>query len=166
MDSLARDQGRCSLAAEALRSWGTLKVRAHGVSMLPTLWPGDVLTVQSVRPEQVEPGEIVLYMRHDRFFIHRIVSTDPRRDKACLVTRGDCMFEDDPPVDRSELLGKIVEVRRAGSTFLPVRKPSPFRRLLAWLFCHWSLFRRVGLRFRGLRRESGNRRDQTFVSAA
>jgi signal peptidase I len=134
--------------------------------MLPTLWPGDVLTVQAVDPEQVEPGEIVLYMRHDRFFIHRIVNTDLRHDKAFLVTRGDCMFEDDPPVDRNELLGKIVEVRRASSTFLPVRKLSPFRRLLAWLFCHWSLFRRVGLRFRAHRRESGNQRDHTFVSAA
>ena len=122
MDSQARDQGRCSLAAEALRSWGTLKVRAHGVSMLPTLWPGDVLTVQSVRPEEVEPGEIVLYMRRDRFFIHRIVSADLKRDKAFLVTRGDCMFEDDPPVDRSELLGRIVEVRRAGSKFHPGAK--------------------------------------------
>jgi hypothetical protein len=134
--------------------------------MLPTLWPGDVLTVQSVDPEQVEPGEIVLYMRHDRFFIHRIVSTDLRHDKAFLVTRGDCMFEDDSPVDRNELLGKIVEVRRAGSTFLPVGKLSPFCRLLAWLFCHWSLFRRVGLRFLAHRRESGNQRDHTFVSAA
>jgi hypothetical protein len=115
--------------------------------MLPTLWPGDILTVQSVHPEQVEPGEIVLYMRHDRFFIHRIVSTDLRRDKAFLITRGDCMFEDDPPVDRSELLGKIVEVRRATSTFTPMRKLSPLRRFLAWVFCHWSLFRRVSLRF-------------------
>ena len=94
--------------------------------MLPTLWPGDVLTVQSVRPEQVEPGEIVLYMRRDRFFIHRIVSADLKRDKAFLVTRGDCMFEDDPPVDRSELLGRIVEVRRAGSKFIPGRKLSSF----------------------------------------
>jgi hypothetical protein len=134
--------------------------------MLPTLWPGDVLTVQSVRPEQVEPGEIVLYMRHDRFFIHRIVSTDLRHDKAFLVTRGDCMFEDDPPVDRSELLGKIVKVSRANSTLLPVRKLSLFRRLVAWLFCHWSLFRRVGLRFRAYPRESGNQHDHTFVGAA
>jgi signal peptidase I len=166
MDSQAREQGRCSLAAEVLRSWGTLKVRAHGVSMLPTLWPGDILTVESVRPEQVEPGEIVLYMRHDRFFIHRIVSTDLKRDKAFLVTRGDCMFEDDPAVDRSELLGRIVEVRRAGSSFMPVRKLSPFRRLLAWMFCHWSLFRRVGLRFGAHRRESDNQIEDTFVSAA
>jgi len=166
MDSQAGDQSRCSLAAEALRSWGTLKVRARGVSMLPTLWPGDILTVQSVRPEQVEPGEIVLYMRQDRFFIHRIVSTDLRRDKAFLVARGDCMFEDDPAVDRSELLGKIVEVRRAGSTFTPMRRFSPFHRLLAWLFCHWSLFRRVGLRFGAYRRESNDQIDDTFVSAA
>ncbi len=134
--------------------------------MLPTLWPGDVLTVQSVRPEEVEPGEIVLYMRRDRFFIHRIVSADLKRDKAFLVTRGDCMFEDDPPVDRSELLGRIVEVRRAGSKFIPGRKLSFSRRLLAWWFCHSSLFRRVGLRFAASHRESNDQIDDTFVSAA
>jgi signal peptidase I len=166
MDSLASDQARCSLAAEALRSWGILKVRANGVSMLPTLWPGDVLTVQSVRPEQVEPGEIVLYMRQDRFFIHRIVSRDLTCDKALLVTRGDCVFEDDPPVGRSELLGRIVEVRRPGSTFVPVRKLSRFRRLLAWLFCHWSFFRRVGLRLRTYRRNRDDQAEATFVDAA
>ncbi len=134
--------------------------------MLPTLWPGDVLTVQSVRPEQVEPGEIVLYMRQNRFFIHRIVSTDLKRDKAFLVTRGDCMFEDDPPVDRSELLGRIVEVRRAGSRFMPGRELTFFRRLLAGLFCHSTLFRRVGLRFGASRRESTDQIDEPFVSAA
>jgi hypothetical protein len=134
--------------------------------MLPTLWPGDILTIQSVRPEQVEPGEIVLYMRHDRFFIHRTVSTDLKRDKAFLVTRGDCMFEDDPPVDRSELLGRIIEVRSAGSKFMPGRKLSFFRRLLARLFCHSSIFRRVGLRFGASRRESNDQIDDIFVSAA
>ncbi len=134
--------------------------------MLPTLWPGDVLTVQSVRPEQVEPGEIALYMRQDRFFIHRIVSTDLKRDQAFLVTRGDSMFEDDPAVDNSELLGRIVEVQRAGSTFMPVRKLSLFRRILAWLFCHWSLFRRVGLRFEAYRRERNDQIDDTFVNTA
>jgi hypothetical protein len=134
--------------------------------MLPTLWPGDVLTVQSVRPEQVEPGEIVLYLRHDRFFIHRIVSTDLMRDNAFLVTRGDSMFEDDPAVDRSELLGRIVEVRRAGSTFTPMRKLSPTRRLLAWLFCHWSLFRRIGLRLGAYRGEPNDQTGDMFVNAA
>jgi signal peptidase I len=134
--------------------------------MLPTLWPGDVLTVQSIRPEQVEPGEIVLYMRQDRFFIHRIVSKDLTRDEAYLVTRGDCMSEDDPPVGRSELLGKITEVRRSGSIFMPAFRVTPFRRLVAWLFCHWGLLRRVGLRLGDYRRESDDQVEATFVSAA
>src|ERR1700687_592255 len=152
MDSQAREQGRCSLAAEALRSWGTLKVRANGVSMLPTLWPGDVLTVQSIRLDQGEPGEIVLYMRQDRFFIHRIISRDLTRDKTFLVTRGDCMFEDDPPIGGGELLGKIVGVWRGGSIFMAAPRLSPFRRFVGWLFCHWSFFRRVGLRLGTYRR--------------
>ena len=63
-----------------------------------------------------------------------------------LVTRGDCMAADDPPVERSELLGKVIEVRRSGSIFVPARKLSLFRRLMAWTLCHWDLFRRVGLR--------------------
>jgi signal peptidase I len=146
MDALARDAERCSLAAEGLRSWGTLKVRAAGVSMLPTLWPGDVLTVQHVRPEQVELGEIVLYTREGRFFIHRIVSQDLSDDAMFLLTRGDCMSAADPPVGRGELLGKVIEVRRSGSIFVPARKLSLSGRLLAWAFGHWNLFRRVGLR--------------------
>ena len=82
MDLQALDKVRCSLAAEALRSRGVLKLRAAGVSMLPTLWPGDLLTVQCLREEEVEPGEIVLYMRSDRFFVHRIVSQNPGQDNA------------------------------------------------------------------------------------
>jgi signal peptidase I len=166
MDIQARDESRCSLAAEGLRSWGVLKVRATGVSMLTTLWPGDVLTVHSVRPEQVEPGEIVLYMRQDRFFIHRIVSKNLTQDEAFLVTRGDSMSENDPPIESSELLGKIIEVHRSGSVFLPARRVSTFRRILAWLFCHWSLFRRVGLRLGPYRWKSDGQVEATLVSAA
>ena len=166
MNSQARDQSRCRLAAEGLRSWGVLKLRANGVSMLPTLWPGDLLTVESVRLEQVEPGEIVLYMRQGRFFVHRIVSKNCMQDEAFLVTRGDCMSENDPPVKSGELLGRITEVRRSGSNFMPARELSPFRRILAWLFCHWSLFRRVGLRLAAYRHERDSQVDATLVNAA
>src|ERR1700722_17098267 len=130
MNAQARNAGRCSLAAEGLRSWGTLKVRAAGVSMLPTLWPGDVLTVQPAEPEQVEPGEIVLYMRQGRFFIHRIVSQELSGNAGFLVARGDCMASDNPPVGHGELLGKVIEVRRSGSIFVPARKLALSRRLL------------------------------------
>jgi signal peptidase len=152
MNPETRDEGRCSVAAEALRSWGTLKLRATGISMLPALWPGDLLTVYTVRPELTQPGDIVLYMRQGRFFVHRVVKRNPGLDEALLVTRGDCMPENDPPVGRRELLGKITEVQRAGSVFAPARTLSPFSKLVAWMFCHWELFRRVGLRLWTYRR--------------
>ncbi len=165
MDSQARDQSKCILAAEGLRSWGVLKLRATGASMLPTLWPGDLLTVRAIEPEQVEPGEIVLYMRHDRFFIHRVVSQDLAREDAPLVTRGDCMSENDPAVRKDELLGKVTEVQRSGAAFVP-GELSLFRRLLAWMFCHWSLFRRAGLRLWNYRYVRDNQIKATFVNVA
>jgi signal peptidase I len=114
--------------------------------MLPAVWPGDLLTVRSHQPEDAERGEIVLYMRRGRFFIHRIVSTNPADHDAFLITRGDSMPKNDPPVRRSEFLGKVTEIRRAASIVLPARKRSAFNQILGYLFCHWSLFRRAGLR--------------------
>lgn len=166
MDPQELDEVRCGLAAEALRSRGVLILRATGVSMLPTLWPGDLLTVQCLRGEEAEPGEIVLYMRHDRFFIHRIVSRNLGREDASVVTRGDCMPADDPPIGRNEMLGKVTGIQRSGSIFLPARRLSPFRRFLAFLFCHWSLFRYAGLRLWNYRYRSDDQMEGTLVRAA
>jgi len=162
----ARDKGQCSLAAEVLRSSGTLRLRAAGVSMLPTLWPGDLLTVQSNRPEHAEPGEIVLYMRRGRFFIHRVVSKNPAEDEAFLITRGDSMPKDDPPVRKGEFLGKITEIRRAGSIFTPAPRLSLLSRVLAYMFCYWSLFRRAGLRLWLSRHRGDSRSEGTLIKAA
>jgi hypothetical protein len=134
--------------------------------MLPTLWPGDLLTVQCLRTEAAQPGEIVLYMRRDRFFVHRIVSKDLSQEDASLVTRGDCMSANDPPIGRNELLGKVTEIQRSDSIFPPARRLSLTRRLLAYLFCHWSLFRCAGLRLWNYRYRGDGQVESTFVRAA
>jgi hypothetical protein len=133
--------------------------------MLPTLWPGDLLTIQSRQPEQVDPGDILLYARRDRFFIHRIVSKSLNSDDKSLIARGDCMPENDPPIQGRDLLGKITEVHRAGSVFVPARERSPFRRIVAYLLCHWGLLRRIGLRCRG-RRRNNSQVEGALVEAA
>jgi signal peptidase I len=166
MDFQAREAGRCSLVAEALRSWGRLKLRASGISMLPALWPGDLLTIQVHQPEQVEPGEIVLYMRSGRFFIHRVVSRGLDAKGTFLITRGDCMAENDPPVSRGELLGRICEVQRAGSVFVPALRLSPAHRVVAYMLCHWSLLRRLTLRLREELHRGDDQTERALVDAA
>lgn len=166
MDFQARETTRCSLVADALRSWGELKLRATGISMLPALWPGDLLTIQSHQPEQVELGEIVLYMRGGRFFIHRVASKTLGAKGTFLITRGDCMAENDPPVSSGELLGRITEIQRAGSVFMPARKLSQISRIAAYMLCHWSLFRRATLRLREYLQRGDSRTEEALVEAA
>lgn len=166
MNPHALKEGRCSLVAEALRTWGVLKIRATGVSMLPTLWPGDLLTVQSRSLEEIEPGEIVLYRRRERFFVHRAVSKCVIENDLFLIARGDSMPETDPPVRTGQVLGKVTEVQRAGSVFLPARRLSPLRRMAGYTFCHWGLFRRVGLRLWGRRHRDNDQIEVALVEAA
>ncbi len=147
MNFQAREEAGCSLAADALQEWGELKLRATGISMLPTVWPGDLLSIHSHGAEHISTGEIVLYMRWGRFFIHRVVRRGGSGNNAFLIARGDCMPENDPPVRSVEVLGKVIQIQRGGSVILPARKLSLFSRIVAYMLCHSSLFRRVVLRF-------------------
>jgi hypothetical protein len=100
--------------------------------MLPTLWPGDLLTVETTTFEQVQIGDIVLYQRSERFFIHRVLRKSSATGSDChsLVTRGDSMSGFDAPVLPEELLGKIVSVERALRRHAPLRVCSKPRRIL------------------------------------
>jgi hypothetical protein len=65
---------RSALVADALRGRGHLRLRVHGESMLPTLWPGDVVEIEGCSLEDVRPGQIVLAWRGGRLFLHRLVA--------------------------------------------------------------------------------------------
>src|SRR5208282_2941797 len=65
---------RSALVADSLRRGGCLRLQVHGESMLPALWPGDVVEIAGCSPEDVRPGEIVLALRDGRFFLHRFVA--------------------------------------------------------------------------------------------
>ncbi len=151
MNALAREQCRCGLAAEVLQSQGTLQVRTTGVSMLPTLWPGDLVTIRSHTLQQAKPGEIVLYRREGRFFIHRSVKKFRLGEELLLITRGDSMPKDDPPVCAGELLGKVTEIRRQGRLMTPSRRLSLLRLILGQILCHSDLSQRVALRLHSRR---------------
>jgi signal peptidase len=111
---------RLELAVEVARTFGSLRLRVTGTSMLPAIQPGDLLTIDRVNLRDTSPGEIVLFTRAGRLFAHRIVdrssgASDPCAGDPCIVTRGDRLLENDPPVFQSELLGRVTSIDRAGS---------------------------------------------------
>jgi len=140
MDAPLQEGLKCSLATEVLQSTGRLQFRATGLSMLPTLWPGDCLTIQSYNFEDTEAGDVVLYAQSGRLFVHRIIRKRHLADSKSLITRGDCMTEEDPPVQENDVLGKVIAIERRGSLIVPNRKLSAAQSLIAWFLCHSNFF--------------------------
>lgn len=148
-----RENRKLGLEVEMLRCHGRIQFKAWGTSMLPSLWPGDLLTIQRAADNEVVSGDIVLVMRANRFFVHRLI--ERRRVQDCLawITRGDAMPHNDPPVGASELLGRVASVRRGNSSFVPSRQVSYPNSALAWMLWRWDCFRRLTLRIHAARRQ-------------
>jgi hypothetical protein len=146
-----REAVKLDLVGELLRCCGSVQLRAWGASMLPTLWPGDLLTIRTVLPEELAPGQIVLVTRDDRFFIHRLIEQRKVQDRFFWITKGDAVPNSDLPVAESELLGRVASIQRGGRTSIPRREVSLFQSALAWMLCHWSRFRSLALRIHATR---------------
>lgn len=110
---------KCDLAGQVLRSFGTLRLRVTGSSMLPSLWPGDLLLIHREDFGRISTGDIVLFTRGGRLFAHRVVSSAGQRGGEQLVTRGDALRAPDPPVTSAELLGRVCLIVRAGKWTAP-----------------------------------------------
>jgi len=132
-DELSR--AKCSLAAEVVRKHGRLRLRVTGLSMLPAVWPGDIVTVARQEPAHVLPGELVLVEHEGGLRLHRLVARQRSPEIDHLVTRGDSLSADDPPVRPEQVLGVVTSIQRGGRALAPQRSASK----LAWLFSHSCL---------------------------
>jgi len=105
---------KCELATEVLRSFGSLRFTATGWSMLPSIFPGDMLVVERIHSEQVRVGDVVLVAREGGLCTHRVISTAGDAASRQWITQGDGMSAPDRPVLENELLGRVAYLIRAG----------------------------------------------------
>ncbi len=141
-----REENKLDLAAEVLRGGGAIRLQALGTSMLPSIWPGDILSIESTSGEEAVPGDIVLVQRDPRFFIHRLIE----KHSSHWTTRGDSMPQNDEPVAASQVLGKVSAIQRINGTLIPVPRLRPVHRAFAAALCHWDSFRNLVLRCRSI----------------
>jgi len=123
-----RDSVKLDLAAEVLERFSQLRFVAYGTSMMPSIYPGDCLTVTSFGSTPPSGGDIVLCHHGSEFRVHRVARIKNEGPAALYVLRGDALGQDDPPVPRCELLGRVTSVLRRGKSWklenvtpLPVR---------------------------------------------
>ncbi len=145
------DAAKCALAVEVLRAFGVLRLRVTGSSMLPSIWPGDVLWFRRCGPDDAKPGDVVLFTRDARLVAHRLVA----RTGECLVTQGDGLAAPDPLLHPDQLVGRACRILRRGRMLRPARKLSLAGRAVAALVRRSAGAGRLLTRLSGLQVRAG-----------
>jgi signal peptidase I len=123
----------CGLARDVVRKFGEVRLRAMGTSMVPSILPGDLISIQRASLSQISAGEVVLFEREGRLFAHRVVRTAGSADMPQLITRGDRLGYNDPPVSAAELLGRVTSIERDRRAILLPAPLTGWKQILCWL---------------------------------
>src|SRR5580700_1786408 len=138
----------CDLVADVARSHGTVQLKVAGASMVPALWPGDMVTVRRCDLLEIEPDRIIVFRQNERLIVHRMLRWAGDR----VVARGDARSRCDEPVRTDEVLGRVESILRNGRPVSP--RHSYWQRAIALVMRHseWfgGLFLRLGSRIQRL----------------
>jgi hypothetical protein len=111
----------CELVEEVVRTFGHARFRAFGTSMVPSILPGDLVSVQRAGFSEISTGDVVVYSREGRLFAHRAVGLSGDTSDPRLIARGDRLCDNDAPISSTALLGRVTSIERAdGRGFRPV----------------------------------------------
>jgi signal peptidase I len=98
----------------------TIRVKAEGYSMYPSIRPGSVIYIEPIEPYSVlVPGEIIAWKKETGFVVHRFVRVYELENLKYFVTRGDSSLGEDEPVLFEQIAGRVVKVE------YPEGKPVP-----------------------------------------
>lgn len=138
-----RTAERSALVADVLRNQRgpakSLTMKVRGESMLPALWPGDIVSVESCSIDDLQPGQVVLALRNGNLFLHRLLV----RTSDGFQLRGDSMPAPDPTFPAEALLGRLVT--DSGTKRTPSKFSVRTSRALGFLLCHCHPLRRIAL---------------------
>jgi signal peptidase I len=122
----------------------TLRIRAEGYSMFPVIKPGNFIFVEPVT--DLVAGDIIAWKRETGFVVHRLIRVISRDDQLFYITRGDSCANEDTPVMKSQVAGKVIYIEKLSGYRRPVKNrliskfDYIYNRFLVWLLLR---FRRV-----------------------
>jgi signal peptidase I len=150
-----------ALAEEVLRASGELHFVAQGSSMVPSIFPGDVLVVRREAIGKISCNDIVLFSQGGRWFAHRVIHIPNEGARPSFITRGDALPADDPPVTEHEFLGQVAALDRGRRLVMLTGPEAAWSKFLRWavrkshrvtlVLLRWNLLRK---RFAGTLRRN------------
>lgn len=108
-------------SAEVLQAavdvWGELgwqhAIGVTGQSMWPTIRHGDRVWL-AFGVASVDAGDVIVYRAGEKLLVHRVVKIWGSPGRRRLIAQGDHSIRQDPPLDESQIVGRVVSVERRG----------------------------------------------------
>lgn len=150
----------CELAGEVVSTFGEVRLRVLGTSMVPAIHPGDLISVQHANLSEISAGEIALYLREGRLFAHRVVARTASGEESRLIMRGDRLPQNDLPVCASEFLGRVQLIERRGLRLQPAKRLNLWESTILLLLRSSDRATSLYLRLEALRRGHFSRRTE------
>jgi signal peptidase len=109
---------------ETLYRGNSIRFRAPGDSMYPTICDGDLIMIHPIKPSEVIVGDIILYRHENGVVAHRVVNIQISQSSVLstqhsFLLRGDAAIVYDDPVRADQILGKVVSIERNVRRFDP-----------------------------------------------
>jgi len=138
------------MSAEILRQGQDLHCRTLGSSMFPLIPYRSLIHVEPVTPDQLRPGDVILYRSGEVLVAHRLLRKETETGTPVLITRGDAFpWRATERLAPEQVLGKVVTIEWRGGPKLRIDR-NPGRRLgilLAkfspWLFPGYLALSRI-----------------------
>ncbi len=127
------------VAVEMLSKNHLLNYRTKGMSMYPTLRPGDKALVQKCEAGDCSRGDIVVFRQEKQLVCHRIYKIEYQAGNLVFHTKGDNNPKPDKPFRTENLLGIVRSFERNGKTFSLSGKSNSFSKFLYLKFPNAAL---------------------------
>jgi len=107
-----RRRGDAAKIAAQLQERGRIHLRVHGSSMQPWVRPGDIALIRRTGIDDVRCGDVVLFQRENRFFVHRLVEKRGTLRAAEFLVKGDAHRGPDGVINDELILGRVTCIYR------------------------------------------------------
>ena len=114
------DAAFIEVVTDLLSRGHSVRFRAKGSSMHPTIREGEAITVAPARPAGIRRGDVILYRSARGVIAHRVAGVERGPGGALVfIPRGDASQSRDDPVEEGAILGRVVTVERGGRALNP-----------------------------------------------
>jgi phage repressor protein C with HTH and peptisase S24 domain len=97
---------------------GAWPVQVNGWCMKPLIDNGAELMLETVKPEALQTGDVVVYLRQGQLLAHRLIG----RDNGIFILRPDNRLDREDRITADDIVGRVREIKNPSWFKKTVRK--------------------------------------------